>query len=38
MSAIVRKSTSIEDMKNLKFGVDWPNIEQDSAIYKLENL
>ena len=37
-TAIVRKSTSIEDMKNLKFGVDRANIEQDSAIYKLENL
>ena len=37
-TAIVRKSTSIEDMKNLKFGVDRANIEQDSAIYKLDNL
>ena len=37
-NAIVRKSTSIEGMKNLKFGVDRANIEQDSAIYKLENL
>ena len=37
-TAIVRKNTSIEDMKNLKFGVDRANIEQDSAIYKLENI
>ena len=25
-------------MKNLKFGVDRANIEQDTTIYKLENL
>ena len=35
-TAIVRKNTSIEDMKNLKFGVDRANIEQDSAIYNLK--
>ena len=32
------KKKHIEVMKNLTFGVDRANIEQDSAFWKLENL
>ena len=35
---IVRKKKHIDIMKNLKFGVDLANNEQDTAIYILENF